>query len=158
MLIASVVGTGVWFAVDAVSGEELEEPPVMAADESPRSSPTRSPAPPSPSLSPTPTNTQSPSASELITEGVSIQVLNGTMIAGAEQRVAGELGALGFHIAAVQEATERYEATTVFWSRPEWEPAAAALAARFGWEVAEKPVNLSDEVSIHVVVGADEVG
>jgi hypothetical protein len=31
------------------------------------------------------------------------------------------------------------------------------LAARFGWVADEKPGNLADTVSIHVVVGKDEI-
>ena len=158
VLIAAVVATGVWFAVDAVSDESFEEPPAAASSESAEPSPTITPTRASPTPTATLTPTPSGSPAELITEGVSVQVLNGSMIAGSEQEIVDELTGLGFHIAAVQDASQRYEVTTVFWSAPEWEEAAVALAAHFGWEVAEKPPNLSDEVSVHVVVGVDEAG
>jgi hypothetical protein len=91
----------------------------------------------------------------LITEGVSLQVLNATRFRRADDRMAKRLERLGFRVAALNPAARRYGRTTVFWSRPEGRRAAEALAARFGWRAEHKPANLSPSVTAHVVVGRD---
>ena len=92
----------------------------------------------------------------LITEGVTVQVLNGTKVRRADDRMVNRLVDLGFSVLAVHEAATRYGRTTVFWSRPADRPAAEALAVRFGWRVGRKPRNLSASVTTHVVVGRDQ--
>ncbi|MFN2389512.1 MAG: LytR C-terminal domain-containing protein [Actinomycetota bacterium] len=163
-IMAVIAGTAVWVAVDALGSDDLESPArvVGRTTPSPSASPTPTPES-SPSSSPSPTRSasaspaRSPSAPPaLITEGVSVQVLNATSDPGADDRMADRLARLGFDVVAVDSASGAYPETTVFWSFPEAEPAAAALARRFGWTSAPKPENLSSTVDLHVVVGDDE--
>jgi LytR cell envelope-related transcriptional attenuator len=91
----------------------------------------------------------------LIADGVSVQVLNGTSSATAAEAMATRLQDLGFTIEVVAGATP-YDQTTVFWSSDGGAPAARRLARRFGWIAGPKPANLSADVDLHVVVGADE--
>jgi LytR cell envelope-related transcriptional attenuator len=168
-LVAVIVGIGVWIAVDALSGGASNPKPSAAlAGGTPTTSPSRTavkarktPTPsmtkshaPSPKPHQTPTPQKSPKA-RLITQGITVQVLNGTSDASAAQRMADRLARAGFHIVAVAGASRPYPRTTVFWAHPSAEPAAKALAAHFGWVANPKPANLSAEVAIHVVVGAD---
>lgn len=166
-LIALVVGVAIWFLVNAIGGEELQP---SVADRSP--SPTRS-AEPSPSETelvlatpepteskapkPKPTRSKEPKDVALITEGINIQVLNGTGDTSADDAVADRLTGLGYRIEAIDDSSKAYARTTVFWSYPEAQTAAERLAARMGWLVQPKPDNLSDTVALHVVVGEDEV-
>ena len=94
----------------------------------------------------------------LITEGMTVQVLNGTNVPGADQTMADRLEELGFEVINVVPAAINYEETTVLWSYAESEEAAARLAERFGWQVKPKPDNLSTQVALHIVVGVDESG
>ncbi|MGH2695296.1 MAG: LytR C-terminal domain-containing protein [Actinomycetota bacterium] len=157
VLIAAVAGVAVSIAVDALGRDALETPPPTAATESPSPSP-------SPTRSPTaaPTRTtKSPSKPaetqvDLITEGITVQVLNATGSSSADDVMADRLASLGFEVISVDSAAGSYERTTVFWSYPDAREAAEALARRFGWVVQEKPANLSATVALHVVVGADE--
>lgn len=166
VLIAVVVGTAVWIAVEAVSGATEGSAPAAAS--TPTAEPTEEPKPtpepetpkpdktPKPSEEPTPEPT--PEADEpLITEGITVQVLNATDSGDADDRMADKLSKLGFTVVAVESASSRYDATTVFWSTDEAKEAAQRLADRFGWIAEAKPENLSTTVSLHVVVGADEV-
>ena len=70
--------------------------------------------------------------------------------------MAARLSGLGFAIVTIETSSKKYKTTTVYWSFPRARKAAEALAQRFGWEVDEKPGNLADTVSFHVVVGRDE--
>ena len=94
---------------------------------------------------------------QLITTGVTVQVLNATRARGADDRMATRLEKLGYRIVAINPAATRYRTTTVFWSRHAGRAAAVALASRFGWNAGRRPANLSGSVTIHVVVGRDEV-
>lgn len=162
LLIAAVVGVAVWILVNMVGGDE-SKPPV--ADRSPSASPTPSPteteiaiATPSPTPSePEPGDSPKPKPVRLITEGINVQVLNGTSDTAADDALADRLAGLGFTIEAIEDSSVRYPRTTVFWSYPEAQEAAEALAARFDWVAEEKPANLSDTVALHVVVGEDEL-
>ena len=162
-LIAVVVAVAIWFLVNALGGEEIEP---TAADPSP--SPTASPTPteteiviatprPTPSETPTPKKTKEPEDVALITDGINIQVLNGTSDTSVDDAVADRLTGLGFQVEAIDDSSKAYSQTTVFWSYPEAQKAGEALAARMGWLVQPKPDNLSNTVALHVVVGADEV-
>jgi LytR cell envelope-related transcriptional attenuator len=91
----------------------------------------------------------------LITDGVTVQVLNGTSDATAGRQAAERFRRLGFNVVAVASSVTDYSHTTVFWANAGAEHAAKALAAHFGWVAAPKPANLSPEVALHVVVGAD---
>lgn len=166
-VIAGVIGVAVWIGVDALSGGNGSKQ-VVAAGDSPSPTSTRKPTPthsastkptksPSPTASVTPKRSPTPDGSQkLITEGISVQVLNGSGVLGAEDAMSDRLQKLGFEVVAVQQASTAYPKTDVFWSFAESKPAAKALAARFGWLAQPKPENLSASVDIHVVVGADE--
>lgn len=168
VLIAVVVGTAVWIAVEAVSGATEGSAPAAAS--TPTVEPTEKPEPtpepetpapdktPKPPEAPTAEPTPTPEPDEpLITEGITVQVLNATDSAEADDRMADKLSKLGFTVVAVESASSRYDETTVFWSTEEAKEAAQRLADRFGWIAEAKPENLSTTVSLHVVVGADEM-
>jgi hypothetical protein len=166
LLIAVVFATGVWFAVDALGGDSSGTPPkVAAAGDSPTPEQGDSPTPkerPSPSPKKSPEKTDSPfdEASpdpevKLITEGISIQVLNATSSELAGTDMSNELTDLGYQVVVVNEASKTYPQTTVFWSTEASQEAAEVLAERFGWVAEAKPGNLTDSVSLHVVVGDD---
>jgi hypothetical protein len=168
LLVAAVAGALVWLAVGALGKGSLE------AHKSPAraSSPSPSEARPSSSVaggaghsqkgggeagkqaSPSP---QPSSPEPLITNGITVQVLNATQAPGAGDRMAGKLQGLGYQVVAVQSAFGGYSHTTVYWSTPAYQRAAEALAHRFGWKAGPKPANLSSSVSIHVVVGSDQL-
>ena len=166
LLVAAVAVTGVWLGVSAIGGDAASPPPPQAAS---KPAPADSPATqktPAASTEPGPKETKQPEAKEepradkkaepnLITSGITVQVLNGTRLAEAGTRMAEKLESLGFEVGAINPANS-YARTTVYWSLPSAERAAKVLAARFGWAAAPKPVNLSSAVSIHVVIGADE--
>jgi hypothetical protein len=91
----------------------------------------------------------------LITEGITIQVLNGTADPEAGTAMADELTKLGFQVVTVESTSKPYTETTVYWSVPDATKAAEALADKREWVADEKPANLADTVSLHVVVGRD---
>jgi hypothetical protein len=164
LMIAAVVLVAVTVAVDAVGGDDLEATPVArgtptepAVEETPTPEATR--VEPTPEKTPKPKRTQKQddgSETALITEGVTVQVLNGTGDSGADDRMASRLGALGYEVVAIEGSSRQYPRTTVFWSFPQAQKAAEALAQRFGWVAQPKPSNLSSTVDLHVVVGTDE--
>jgi cytoskeletal protein RodZ len=164
-LVAVIVGIGVWVAVDALSGGAKNSKSSAALVAGSSSSPSKAQASKaSPTEAPSPQATSSPktkpkpkpkSKPSLITGGVTIQVLNGTSAPSAAQQTAVRLARLGFKVVAVSSSVTDYTHTTVFWANPGARPAAKALAAHFGWVAAPKPANLSPQVSVHVVVGAD---
>lgn len=162
VLLSAVIGTAVWVAIDAVGNDDVPTPVVADLTPSPtetaEASPTESPTPaPTETREPKTEPTKSPKEQEvaLITEGMNVQVLNGTNAPDADDRMADRLTRLGFRVEAVNPAIAR-PLTTVFWSFPEAEEAARRLADRFGWVAEPKPDNLSATVALHVVVGADE--
>ena len=164
LVVAGLLGVGIWIGVDALSNDdEIETPPLTAA-ESP--SPSPSPTPEAPSAEPSPTETEpsrKPSAKpspkqtepELITENMTVQVLNGTGDPSADELMADRLAQLGFDVVALGGSSKAYATTTVFWSYTESQEAAEALAAKEGWAVGPKPSNLSTTVALHVIVGDD---
>lgn len=163
LAFAAVIGVAVWIAVDTLGGDgdvpaAVSTSPQAEASRTPSPTPSKSTRPkpsPKPKKSPTPKQSPTPDVA-LVTEGISIQVLNGSGEAGADETMAGKLERLGFQIVSVQEASKGYPKTTVFWSFPSAKKAARPLAERFGWVAKPKPENLSATVDIHVVVGADE--
>lgn len=159
LLVAAVAITAVTIAVDAIGGNSDEDPPPVAQSEARGSQEPASPSQvPSPSVKARKLK-KSPAPSEeveLVTEGVSVQVLNGTASPDADTLMADRLAGLGFDVYAVDSASASYSQTTVFWSYAEARPAAEALAKKFGWASGEKPSNLSTSVALHVVVGTDE--
>lgn len=167
LLVAAVVGVGVWVAVDVIGGNEIEEPPTSAAvaTASPSATPAES------SETPTPVETESAepeppkkekkkdSPPELITQGITVQVLNATTgNPDADDQMADKLAELGYEVIAVGGANRVYQTTTVFWSFAEAREAAERLAQRFGWDSGPKPSNLSTQVDMHVIVGEDFSG
>jgi LytR cell envelope-related transcriptional attenuator len=165
-LIAVVIGVAVWVGVATVGGEDPAAPALSSSkQESPKAKPPKvapvAVATKTPTDKPKPEPEESESAEvlpKLITNGVSVQVLNASGSNGADRAMADRLTELGFRIAAVVEASKLYDNTTVFWSTHASKPAAEALAQHFGWIVEPKPPNLSADVSVHVVVGKDEAG
>jgi hypothetical protein len=160
-MIAVVVLVAVWVAVDAVGGDDLDATPVAretepaveettpAVEETPTEEPT-------PEQTPKPERTPKEDKVALITKGITVQVLNGTGVSDADDRMAERLGDLGYEVVAIEGSSKQYGSTTVFWSFPEARDAAEALAERFGWIAQLKPANLSSTVDLHIVVGSDE--
>lgn len=164
-VIAVVAGIAVWFIVGALGATDMQRPVAAERNEGDKEvapAPTVSgvrivATPETPMPAPTPSETEeAPKDVDLITEGISVQVLNGTADPAAARTMADELSGLGFTIIAVEDSSQLYPQTTVFWSTTASQDAAVALAERNGWVAEPKPVNLADTVSIHVVVGADE--
>jgi hypothetical protein len=158
-ILVTVFGvTAVWAGVGALGDDELDptKGPVVseAEDPSPRAEPTPDATPVEPEE--TPDEESEERELSLITEGMTVQVLNGTSVTGADQAMAGRLQELGYQVVNVVPASITYAETTVLWSYAESEKAAVRLAERFGWQVKPKPDNLSTQVALHVVVGADE--
>lgn len=166
ILIGAFVLAAVYVAVDVVGKDDTKITPA--------SKPTRTSAPAEETTAPVETETPEPVESEtpepdetepddggsdkpLITEDITVQVLNGTASTEADDRMADRLSTLGYEVVAVQGSSKQYTETTVFWSFPGAQEAAERLAERFGWEAAMKPSNLSSTVDLHVVVGSDEV-
>jgi hypothetical protein len=162
VMVAGVVGVALWVAVASLGGDDGVSP-ALSRDRSPSPraetvdpvAPSTEPAKPKKDKPPKPEETEAPEE-ELITDGITVQVLNASGTPGAEQPIADQLTELGFEIEAVVEAAKIYEETTVFWSTEDSRQAAEALAARFDWITEGKPANLSTDVSVHVVVGRDQ--
>ncbi|MBS3940591.1 MAG: LytR C-terminal domain-containing protein, partial [Actinobacteria bacterium] len=87
---------------------------------------------------------------------ISIQVLDGYKADGgaAMRGVAEQLRGQGYRVVAENQAVD-YRVTTVLWTQGN-EAAARQVAAAIGaGDVRPQPGNLSESVSVHVVVGAD---
>ncbi len=125
--------------------EEPEEPPAEES-EAPAEGPDEEPAEP-----------ETPPADPIDPATISVQVLDGFREDGgaAADAVFQELQEAGYRIVARNPALA-YEVTTVFWT-PGFEDEARQVAREIGaTEVQEKPADsLSDQVNVHVVVGAD---
>lgn len=169
LLIAAVVVVAVWIAIDAVGRDDEKlvpaapntRTPVIEPTETPEQTPVETPEPvetkraePKRTKKPKPDR---PEEQELITEDITVQVLNATADPGADDRMADRLSSLGYEVVSIQGSSKEYSATTVFWSFPEAQEAAERLAARFGWRSGPKPSNLSSTADLHVVVGTDEL-
>lgn len=167
-ILVAVVGVGAVAAgVDSLGDDELQTSPEVTESEAPKKTPKPAPTP-----TPVASDTEAPEKKgsdndepqeqvekvPLITDGITVQVLNGTSVIGADQNMADRLASLGFAVISVVPASVNYSETTVLWSYAESEEAATRLAVRFGWQVKPKPENLSTQVAIHIVVGADETG
>ena len=161
--VMGVVGLGaLWIALDTVGNlvgnDDAPSPPrrdAAVVDSTPtpaEESPSPSPEPPEEPARPK--KDKNEDEPELITEGISVQVLNGTAEDQADDRLAEELEGLGYEIGAVNPYLTRPD-SIVFWSSEEYRAAAEALAEHLGWPATPKPKDLSSEVSIHVIVGAD---
>jgi hypothetical protein len=167
VLVAIATGVAVWVVVKTVGQPEIHTQ-LNRAETSDSRDHNSSPTPtetlavvetPAPADTPTPAETPKPSdegRKPLHAEGVTVQVLNGTVKPNAGQVMADRLAYLGYSVVAITESVKAYSETTVFWSTGASRDSAVALAERFGWKSEPKPGNLSPDVSIHVVVGADE--
>ena len=164
LVIALIAGVAVWLGVGALGKGPLETPS-PAADSSPSESPSTEASitpTPTPEVEPTPTPTPKPKPEETPEtsapkgNGLTVQVLNGTGVEEANDRVADELEALGYVIVNLEGASKAYSSTTVYWSYEKARKPAQRLATHFGWEVGPKPDNLSSTVALHIIVGADE--
>lgn len=171
LIVAVVALAAVWIAVDAL-GNDVQPPPTKpekraaAPVDEPSPSETETAEPEeTEESSPSPEPSKSPAEDDgeddvdkpkLITAGVTVQVLNGTSDPDADDRVAEQLEHLGFEIEAINPYLARPD-TIVFFSSATSQKAAEALAAHFEWPVRPKPEDLSPEVSIHIIVGADEL-
>jgi LytR cell envelope-related transcriptional attenuator len=91
---------------------------------------------------------------ELITDGISVQILNGTSDSEVDDGWADKLEGLGFEIAAVNPYLDLGD-TAVYWSNDESQDAAKALGDKFGWPTEPKPNELSSEVDLHIYLGDD---
>jgi len=160
ILVAVVGVSAVWAGVGALGDDELDpsKGPVVSESEGPRprDEPTTRATPVEPEETPEKFAEEPEEEVSLITEGMTVQVLNGTNVGGVDQAMADRLEGLGFQVVNVVPAAINYAETTVLWSYAESEDAAARLAERFGWQVKPKPDNLSTQVALHIVVGADE--
>lgn len=167
VMIAVVTAIGVWFIVSTIGGTEVNDS-IAASETKEKEEPAEDPAPTvsgaritnktptASSATPAPPRKEKSKKPKLLTDGVSVQVLNGTSDPGAPQTLADRLSGLGYSVVAVEESSRPYRRTTVFWSTPASQDAAEALAARFDWIAEPKPANLAATVSLHVVVGDDE--
>jgi hypothetical protein len=162
VMVAGVVGVALWVAIASLGGDDGVSPALSRErSPSPRTETVAPVTPPTETVKPKkekPPKVEEtePPEEELITDGISVQVLNASGVPGAEEPITTELTELGFEIVTVVDASRIYEETTVFWSTNESRPAAEALASRFEWIAESKPANLSADVSVHVVVGQDE--
>jgi hypothetical protein len=168
VLVAAVAGVAVWIAVGALGQGPLDTPPPQSTSEENGPRPTNGTGnSPGDGVSPSPTpekqqrkdrkpKSEARNRPKLITDGMTVQVLNATTSGGSGSAMANRLENLGFRIAAVGRAASVYDRTTVFWSFDASRRAGRLLARRFGWEVDPAPVNLSRSVALHVVVGQDE--
>lgn len=91
---------------------------------------------------------------KLITNGIQVQVLNGTADPEADDLMADRLARLGYEVVAVSPSSKGYPETVVFWTG-DAQNVALPLAERFEWNSDPAPSNLSSEVQLHVVVGED---
>ncbi|CAN5588275.1 hypothetical protein BH20ACT23_BH20ACT23_21370 [soil metagenome] len=160
ILVAVVGVSAVWAGVGVLGDDELDpsKGPVVSESEDPRprDEPSTRATPVEPEKTPEEFAEEPEEEVDLITEGMTVQVLNGTTVGGADQAMADRLEGLGFQVVNVVPAAINYAETTVLWSYAESEDAAGRLAERFGWQVKPKPDNLSTQVALHIVVGADE--
>ena len=95
-------------------------------------------------------------ATEIPRGDISVQVLDGVGTDGgaASQRVASELEGTGYRIIARNPALA-YEQTTVLWTSGNEDRARQVAADLGGVPARAQPGNLSEQVDVHVVVGAD---
>ena len=160
--LASVVAlAALWIAIDALGNEgpQTSEPPGKAAaameDPDPTSTPSATPETPTDTTpSPTPEDEKEEKDRELITDGITVQVLDGSSGGTAADDLVDKLEKWGFEIYVVNPYIERKK-SLVLWSSEETKDAAQALADHLGWPAEPKPQDLSGEVSIHVLVGRD---
>lgn len=143
-----------WIAVDALEGDgELPLPPNDQTEaEAPSPEPSETPS--SDEDQDKRDGSSKDDDNELITEGISVQVLNASSDEDADEALVGKLEELGYDIAAVNTYSIE-DKTVVMWSSVESKEAAKALAEHFGWPAKAKIKELSSDVSVHVVIGKE---
>lgn len=145
---------GVWRLVNEPEGSTS----VASQEKTPVAS-TPAPSPPAESpataeeVAPSPEAPAEPSPSPK--RSGKLQVLNGSATSGTGQRAADKLREAGYEIVAVQNASRRYEKTTIFYQAGS-RSLADEIAAFFGFGIVEAaPSNLSRAVPVTVVAGDD---
>jgi hypothetical protein len=128
--------------------------PTVQTQRSPSPTPAPSPAP-SPTKAASPSPAPSPSPSPTGEPKGQIQVLNGTGTTGLARRAADKLTAAGFEVVTVQNASNRYDATTIFF-KPGFEEQAREVGRVLGTtKVEPAPSSLQRDIPVTAVVGAD---
>src|SRR5918996_41215 len=163
ILIAVVAIAAVWFIVNAVGGRQIaleDGNPSGSSSPSatPETTPSETPTPKRSGSRPSPKPTRSPrgDGGELITDGVTVQVVNGTGgVEGAAASMADRLASLGYRVEAIVTGLT-VDQTAVYWSSESRREAAVALATHFGWASGPASPNLTRDVDIHVIVAPDE--
>jgi LytR cell envelope-related transcriptional attenuator len=170
VVIACLVGFAVWIAVDTVGGDQ-----VTVQSPSPETTPTPTPTPtpsptrpePSPVAKPTPTPESEKDETDrrkraegdrdgtgLTTEGVTVQVINGTGgVVGAAEAMADRLARLGYTVEAFTTGLT-VDQSLVLFSTPEDSAAAVELAGYLGFVAGPAPPDLSRDIDLHVIVSA----
>lgn len=181
--LALGVVVGLFAAVSTIGGGIPEDGPVMlggpdtlddgALPEGPEEV-GRRPLPPEPSLAAPPSPAPLPDtesaedtendaaeadqtllAAAPAPEETRVQVLDGVNDPGRLAELVGALESLGYQVVATNPASTDYDVTTVLYSEGR-EPAARALQVRDPRVAALRPSpGLSDQVDLHVVLGAD---
>lgn len=133
-------------------GGEPEDPPAPVLE--PENGPSED------DVAPFPEDAEPEEPESLVPEDISVQVLDGYREDGgtAASGVVDELEAAGFRVVAENPAIP-YDETAVFWASDAFEEEARMVAEALGvTDVREQPGNLSANVAVHVVVGADRAG
>jgi len=149
-------------ASPAVPDDEQPTPQETGGEPEPSAEPSEEPEPdPEPSAEPTdePEPEPSPFEPTIDPATVSVQVLDGDGVEGRAETeaVAERLSAAGYNVVVINDASRTYEDTTVFWTAG-FEVQGQEMAQLLGFpEAAPKLENLSDQVQVHLVVGADQV-
>jgi hypothetical protein len=157
IVVASLVGIAIWTSVGVLGGDGV----AVSTPPTPTPSPTTRPTPneptPADEVDPTPTPTpkqKDPNRTKLITEGVTVQVINGTGgIEGAAEAMADRLARLGFQVEAFTTGLTVNQ-SFVYYTSPDSMEAAKALATRLGFAFAPASSNLTSSIDLHVVVSA----
>ena len=132
---------------------EAEPTPSESAEDEPDPEPD-----PEPSEEPSTEPSTEPFEPTIDPSTVSVQVLDGDGVEGRAETeaVAERLREAGYNVVVVNDASRTYEETTVFWTAG-FETQGREMAQLFGFpEAAPKVDNLSDQVQVHLVVGADQ--
>jgi len=153
----ALLGTRELRDASATNGEESAEPsdPNGESDASDEEQ-APAPEPPEPPVVPEEAEPEEPEDARIPPDSITVQVLDGYQQDGgdAARAVVAELRELGYRVVAENPAIA-YEITTVLWTEGN-EDAARQIAEDIGAaEVREQPGNLSAQVTVHVVVGAD---
>lgn len=174
VVLACLVGFGIWSAVNNVGGGEITVQSSPTRSPSPRPSKTQPEPTPVPERTPTPKPTpQEPTPEENTPEpddegdrnggtglhaaGVTVQVINGTGgIEGAAEAMADQLARLGYTVEAFTTGLT-VDQSLVLYSSPELSDEAVALAGYLGFIAGPAPAELSPDIDLHVIVSAADV-